>query len=64
MPAFTPNRKFRREYKKLFKQEPQAANVFFLLCELADEKGQVETSPEEIARLMAARFEDPRRYAL
>ena len=61
---FKPNRRFRREYKRLFKLDPQAANVFLLLCELADEKGQVETAPAELAKLMAARFEDPKEYAL
>ena len=62
--SFRPNRRFRRKYDRLFKRDPQAANVFLLLCELADEKGQVETHPAELSKLMAARFGDPRRYAL
>lgn len=62
--TFTPNRKFKCRYDRLFKKDPLGANTFLLLCELADEKGQVEMDPEELARLMAARFEDPRRYAL
>jgi len=62
--TFRPNRRFRHKYDRLFKQEPRAANVFLLLCEMADEKGQVETDPAELSKLMAARFEDPRRYAL
>jgi hypothetical protein len=35
-----------------------------LLCELADEKGEVKTSPEELAQLAEARFNDPEEYAL
>ncbi len=62
--SFKPNRKFRRDYDRIFKRDPMAANTFLLICELADKKGQVETSPEELAELMAARFEDPKGYAL
>jgi hypothetical protein len=62
--SFKPNRKFKRDYDKLFKKDPLAANTFLLICELANEKGQVITSEQEIADLMAIRFEDPRRYAL
>ena len=62
--AFTPNRKFKKKYDKLFKKDPLAANTFLLVCELADERGQVETSPEELAILFAARFEDPEEYVL
>jgi len=61
---FNPNRKFRKEYNKLFRRDPLAANVFLLLCELADNKGQVKTNEEELGKLMAFRFEDPRGYAL
>ena len=62
--AFRPNRRFRRKYDRLFKQDPRAANIFLLLCELANEKGQVEADPAELVKLMAARFDDPRRYEL
>jgi len=62
--TFKPNKKFKRKYKKLFKKDPLAANTFLLLCELADEKGQVETNEQELAELMAARFNDPEEYAL
>ena len=62
------NRKFRRDYNRIFKKDPAAANVFLLLAELADEKGKVNLSwpfPEaEIQRLMAARFDDPKAYHL
>ena len=57
------NRKFRQKYLKIFKKDPVAANLFLLLSELADEKGQVHLGPDperELALLMAARFEDPR----
>ena len=62
--TFKPNRRFKREYKQLFKKDPLAANTFLLLCELADERGQVETNPKGLAELMQARFEDPREYQL
>lgn len=62
--AFEPNRKFRKDYDRLFKKDPLGANTFLLLCELADEKGQVMTNETEIAELMAARFNDPEDYAL
>jgi len=61
---FKSNRKFRRDYNRAFEIDPMAANAFLLLCEMADEKGRVETTPEEIAELMAARFEDPAEYQL
>lgn len=61
---FKPNRKFKRKYNGIFKKDPIAANMFLLLCELADKNGQVETNEEELAELMAARFNDPKEYAL
>jgi hypothetical protein len=62
--AFCPNKKFKKDYDRLFKQDPLAANTFLLICELANENGQVVIDEQQIADLMAARFEDPRRYAL
>lgn len=62
--AFKPNKKFKRKYKKLFKKDPFAANTFLLLCELVNEKGQVVTNEEELAELIAIRFEDPGEYQL
>ena len=62
--AFKPNRKFKKKYNSLFKKDPMGANVFLLLCEIADDNGQVATSEAEIAELMAARFNDPEEYAL
>jgi len=65
---FTPNRQFRREYNRIFRKDPSAANVFLLLAELADKNGRVKLSwpfpEEEIQRLMTARFPDPRAYQL
>jgi hypothetical protein len=62
--SFNPNKRFKKDYDHLFKKSPEAANLFLLLCELADEKGQVEINEDEIAVLMQARFNDPREYAL
>ncbi len=64
MPTFKPNRVFKQKYDRLFREDPVGANVFLLVCELADGNGQVETDPEELAVLMAARFKDPEEYAL
>jgi hypothetical protein len=63
--GFKPNRKFKRKYDRLYRQDPLAANTFLLLCELADEKGQVIITDEtKIAELMAARFKDIEKYQL
>lgn len=65
---FTPTRRFRRAYDKIFKKDPAAANVFLLLAELADEHGQIilegPCPEQEIAKLMVVRFGDPRAYSL
>ena len=56
------NRHFRRQYRRLFKQDPMGANLFMLLAELADERGQVHLGPDaeaELVVLMQARFENP-----
>ena len=64
MKSFSPSRRFRRDYDRLFRKDPAAANVFLLLTELADERGQVKTDETELARLVAARFSDPWAYQL
>jgi len=64
MSTFTPSRRFSCDYDRLFRKNPAAANVFLLLAELADEKGQVVTDERELQRLMAVRFENPRAYQL
>ncbi len=62
--TFTPNRKFRRKYDRVFRKDPMAANIFLLVCEISNEKGQVKISPEELAALLVTRFEDLGEYAL
>ena len=62
--TFKLNSKFKKDYDRFFKQDPMGANMFLLLCEIADDKGQVATSEQEIAELMAVRFNDPEEYAL
>lgn len=68
METFTPNRRFRRKYDKLFRTDPLAANVMLLLAELADDAGQIlfeNSDPAvQIQQLMLARFDDPRAYQL
>ena len=71
MQRFIPNRRFKRKYDKLFKQDPIGANVFLLLAELADDKGRIKIQgsneqeiAEEIQKLLLARFNDPEEYAL
>ncbi len=64
MPSFKPTAKFKKNYRRIYRKDPEAANMLLLLCELADRKGQFETSDEELARLYAARFNDPKEYAL
>jgi hypothetical protein len=61
---FTPNREFRRQYNRLFKRDPMTANLFLLLAELADDRGQVATNDDELSILMGIRFEDPFAHAL
>ena len=68
MIAFISSRRFRREYDRVFRKDPAAANVMLLLAELANERGEVRfDNPDpaiEIQRLMVARFDDPRAYQL
>lgn len=67
MKSFTPNRRFRRRYDLIFRHSPLAANVFLLLTELANQRGEVHLGPcpeAEIQQLMVSRFEDPKAYQL
>lgn len=57
--TFHPSRAFRKKYRSLFSKDPLAANLFLLIAELADDHGQVRSSPEELAILMDRRFKDP-----
>lgn len=60
---FRPTRRFIRDYDKIFRQDPEAANLMLLLCELADERGRVVTDEAELAVLFNARFDDPQKHA-
>ena len=63
--GFKPNRKFKRKYNRIFKRDPQAANLFLLLCEMSNKRGKVIIQDEsQLAELMALRFEDTKKYAL
>ena len=62
--SFKANKMFRKEYDRLFKKDPIGANLFLLLAELADKKGQIVTDEKELAELMAVRFRDPSQHAL
>ena len=61
---FKPNKRFKKDYDKIFRQNPEAANLYLLLCELADKKGRVIADEGQLARLMSERFSDPKEYAL
>jgi hypothetical protein len=57
------NNRLRKDYDRLFRQNPAAANLFLLLTELADDKGRIKTDEKELQALMAARFNRPDEYA-
>lgn len=58
------NRQFKKDYDRIFRQDPETANLFLLLCEIADKKGKVLTDEAELVRLMAERFSNPGEYQL
>lgn len=66
----TLNRKFRKEYRKIFKKDPLAANLFLLLFELAGPDGKIvlpndpKAIDKELSSLMQARYEDPEGWQL
>jgi len=62
--TFKPNRKFKKRYDRVFRENPMAANMLLLIAELANNKGRVEATEEEITALFNARFEDPGAYQL
>lgn len=67
MSPVTANGRFRRDYDRIYRKDPAAANLFLLMVELANERGEVHLGPFpelEIQRLMTARFSDPRAYQL
>lgn len=61
---------FKSKYKKIFKSNPFAANLFMLFKDLANEKGHIVFSGDEderlneISSLMDARFNDVYAYQL
>ena len=64
---FTPGKRFKKDYDKLFKEDPVSANLMLLLCDIADENGKfiiAEPVEDEICRLMSARFNDVSAYQL
>ena len=61
---FTPNRAFKKDYNKLFKADPATANTYLLMCELADDKGQIKATEDELFTLFKIRFNDPMEYQL
>ena len=62
--TFIPNRKFKKQYDRIFRKNPEAANLLLLMAELANEKGEVISNEEDLALLMEARFNNPAEYAL
>ena len=62
--AFKPNRAFKKDYNKLFKDNPATANTYLLICELADDKGRVKATEEELFTLFRIRFNNPMEYQL
>ncbi len=64
------NKKFKKDYKKIFKKDPLAANMMLLFLDLSDENGQFclegdeQEQAEQISQLMDARFDDPTGYQL
>jgi len=68
--SFFPNRKFRRKYRQLFKDNPLAANLFLLIGELSGPDGKIilpadqDEMEKELQILLSARFEDPREWQL
>lgn len=64
MKTLNPSRHFRRDYDRIFRKNPAAANMMLLLSELADEKGQVVSDEQDLKALMVARFDDYRAYQL
>lgn len=58
------DKRFKQDYDRIFRKNPESANLFLLLSELAGKKGKVLTDEAELARLMAKRFQNPRTYQL
>ena len=64
---FTPGKRFKKDYDKLFKEDPVSANLMLLLCDIADKDGNFiiqEPADAELSRLMNARFNNISAYQL
>lgn len=61
---FQASKKLKKHYNRIFRENPEAANLFLLLCELANTKGRVITDEGDLACLMDKRFKNPKEYAL
>lgn len=62
---FKPTNFFKKDYDKLFKKDPIDANMLLLLCELANEKGEVIIHGNvnlKLKHLTNQRFKDPKEY--
>jgi len=64
MKPFIPNKQLKKRYDRAFAKNPMGANVLLLIAELANDKGRVKTTEEELTVLFNARFSDPEEYAL
>jgi len=64
MGNFKPNRQFRARYDRTFEKNPMGANMLLLIAELANGRGHVKTTEEELTALFNARFDDPKVYQL
>jgi hypothetical protein len=69
--AWKPSKRFRKQYARIFKENPVAANMLLLMAELADQKsgqayfdGDEEAMTRELRDLMVIRFEDVRAWQL
>ncbi len=58
------NPEFVKDYNEIFKESPLAANIYLLICEMADNNGQVTMSDDELTAAVNARFIDPDAYQL
>ena len=58
--TFKPNKKFIKEYRALYGTDPEAANLMLLLCELANDKGELISTEDELIILFNIRFNDPK----
>lgn len=64
------NKAFKKEYDKIFNHDPLAANIFLMLVDMADEKGEIyfegseDQMNDQINILVNGRFNDVFEYQL